>query len=86
MPRSSRSTDAAKAMLRDLMATEALAATLAATAPNAVAEAGGAHALVAAMGHPAGAEFWSIAPVPESLWEKMAGEHQARHRVHVGDD
>lgn len=84
MPRSSRSTDAAKAMLRDLMAAEALATALAATALRAIAEAGGAHALVAAMGHPTGAWFWSISPMPEPLWERMAEEHQAGHRVNVG--
>jgi hypothetical protein len=47
MARSFPSTDIAMTMLRDLMAAEALADSLAATAPAAVAEAGGAQALVA---------------------------------------
>ena len=85
MARSFPSTDAVKAMLRDLVEAEALTGTLAATAPKTVAEAGGAHALVAARGHPTGAWFWSISPVSESLWERMADEHQAAHRANVGD-
>lgn len=86
MARSSPPTDAASVMLRDLIAAESLVEALAATAPNAVSVAGGAHALVASMGRPTGAWFWSISPVPPSLWERMADEHQAPHRVHVGDN
>lgn len=85
MPRSSRSAENVQRMLRDLMAAEALAASLEATAPVAVAEAGGAHALVAAMGHPTGAWFWMIRPMPEALWVAMAEEHQATHRANAGD-
>lgn len=83
MAHSSRSTDAIKTMLRDLVEAEALTGTLAATAPRTIAEAGGAQALVAARGHPTGAWFWSISPVPDMLWERMADEHQAPHRVNV---
>jgi len=73
-------------MLRDLVAAEALTGTLAATAPLAVAEAGGAQALVAERGRPTGAWFWSIAPMPVALWERMADEHQSALRSNVGDD
>lgn len=85
MARSSQSTEAVLQMLRDLMAAEALTGTLAATAPRTVAEAGGAQALVATRGHPTGAWFWSISPIPDALWEKMASEHQASHRSNAGD-
>jgi len=85
MVQSSQSTEAAQRMLRDLMAVEALAASLEATAPITVAEAGGAQALIAKHGHRTGAWFWSIAPVEDSLWEKMVEEHQAPHRTNVGD-
>jgi hypothetical protein len=78
MANSLKSTDAARMMLRDLAAAEALAATLTATAPIAVAAAGGADQLVARLGQPTGAMFWSIQPMSESLWEQMAAEHQAR--------
>lgn len=86
MARSSPSTDIAAVMLRDLMAAEALSSSLAATAPLAVAAAGGAHALVAERGRRTGAWFWSIAPMPAVLWERMAEEHQASHRTNVGGD
>jgi hypothetical protein len=82
----SSSRDSVVAMLRDLDAAEVLAASLEATAPVAVAEAGGAQALIAKHGHRTGAWFWSIAPIPDVLWEKMADEHQARHRVSVGEE
>jgi hypothetical protein len=65
-------------MLRNLAAAEALAETLTATAPITMAASGGAHQLVASLGKPTGALFWSIQPMPESLWEQMAAEHQAR--------
>lgn len=78
--------DSAVAMLRDLVAADALAASLAATAPLAVAEAGGAQALIATHGHRTGALFWSIMPVEDSLWEKMADEHQAAHRASIGEE
>lgn len=86
MARSSRSTETVQQMLRDLMAAETLAESLAATAPRTVAEAGGAHTLVATMGHPTGAWFWSISPMPEPLWERMADEQQTPHRANAGDD
>lgn len=86
MVRSSPSTEVAVAMLRDLVAAEALAASLAATAPAVVAETGGAQALVAERGRRTGAWFWSIAPVPDALWERMAEEQQARHRANLGGD
>ena len=73
-------------MLRDLMAAEALAASLEVTAPIAVAAAGGAHQLVARWGQPSGAWFWSLKPMPEALWVSMAEEHQARHRASAGDN
>ncbi len=82
----SQSRDNAVAMLRDLDAVEALAASLEATAPITVAEEGGAQALIAKHGHRTGAWFWSIAPVEDSLWERMAEEHQAKHRVSVGEE
>lgn len=85
MARSSPSTDVAVAMLRDLVAAETLASSLSATAPSAVAEAGGAQALVASRGRRTGAWFWSIAPLPDGLWERMADEHQASHRSNAGD-
>lgn len=86
MARSSPSIDAASAMLRDLVSAEALVETLAATAPAAVAEAGGAQALVAERGRRTGAWFWTVAPLPDALWEKMADEHQAARRANVGED
>lgn len=49
------------------------------------AEDGGAQALIAKHGHRTGAWFWSITPVEDSLWEKMADEHQTPHRTNVGD-
>jgi hypothetical protein len=72
-------------MLRDLMAAETLASSLAATASVAVAEAGGAQALVAKFGHRSGAWFWTVAPIPDALWERMAEEHQASRRSNTGD-
>ena len=84
--RRSSSRDSALAMLRDLDAVEALAASLEDTAPITVAEAGGAQALIAKHGRRTGAWFWSIAPVEDSLWEKMAAEHQAMHRVSTGQE
>lgn len=86
MARSSPSIDIVMTMLRDLLEAEALAGTLAATAPLAVAAAGGSHALVAERGRRTGAWFWSIAPMPAALWERMTEEHQASHRTNVGDD
>ena len=85
MARSSLSTDAVSAMLRDLKAAETLTASLEATAPVTVAEAGGAQALIAKHGHRTGAWFWSVASLPEALWARMADEHQASHRANVGD-
>ena len=85
MARSSQSTESVQRMLRDLMAAEALAASLEATAPIAVAAAGGAHQLVATLGQPSGGWFWTIRPMPEPLWVSMAEEHQARHRASVGE-
>ncbi len=72
-------------MLRDLMAAEALAASLDATAPIAIAAAGGAHQLVARLGQPSGAWFWSLKQMPEALWVAMAEEHQTRHRTNTGN-
>jgi hypothetical protein len=77
MANSSQSTDTARIMLRNLAAAEALVATLTATAPITMATVGGANQLVAKLGQPTGALFWSIKPMPESLWEQMASEHQA---------
>ena len=85
MAQSSQSTENVQRMLRDLMAVEALAASLTATAPLAIAAAGGAHQLVARYGSPTGAWFWAIKPMPEALWVAMAEEHQARHRANAGD-
>lgn len=86
MARSSQSTDHVLTMLRDLVAAEALVTSLEETAPAAVAALGGAHALVASRGRRTGAWFWSVAPLPNALWEEMAGEHQAPHRANAGDD
>jgi hypothetical protein len=83
--KSSQSTENAHAMLRDLLAVEALVASLIATAPITISAAGGAQQLVARYGQPTGAWFWSIKSMPENLWVKMAGEHQARHRVNSGE-
>lgn len=85
MASSSKSTDVAQEMLRDLHAVEALAASLEATAPCSIKAAGGAHALIAAHGRRTGAWFWSITPLSEALWERMAEEHQARHRACLGE-
>jgi hypothetical protein len=85
MARSSQSTESVQRMLRNLLAAEALTGTLTATAPRTMTEAGGAQALVAARGHPTGAWFWSISPIPDALWERMADEHQASHRSNAGD-
>lgn len=85
MAHSSRSTENAQRMLRDLMAAEALAASLNATAPLAVTAAGSAHRLVARYGQPTGAWFWSIKPMPEALWVAMAEEHQASQRGSSGE-
>lgn len=82
----SSSRDSALAMLRDLEAVEALATSLEATAPITVAEVGGVQLLIAKHGHRSGAWFWSIAPMPDDLWERLAGEHQARHRGGAGGD
>lgn len=84
MAQSSQSTENVQRMLRDLMAAEALAASLTATAPIAIAAAGGAHQLVAKYGQPTGAWFWSIKPMPEALWVEMAEEHHAPHRSNPG--
>ena len=75
----------ALAMLRDLMAADALVAALEETAPRAVAAEGGGAALVALYGAPTGAQFWSLRPFSEALWEAMAAEHQAPHRGNVGE-
>jgi len=72
-------------MLRDLDAVETLVASLENTAPIAVAEAGGAQALIARHGRRTGAWFWSIAPLSVLLWERMADENQAPHRTNPGD-
>jgi len=85
MAQSSQSTENAQRMLRDLMVAEALAASLNATAPLAVEAAGGAHQLVARLGQPSGAWFWTIRPMPEALWVAMAEEHQSTHRANAGD-
>ena len=85
MAHSSRSTENVQRMLRDLMAVEALAESLAATAPLAIAAAGGAHQLVASHGQPTGAWFWSIKPMSETLWVAMAEEHQAPQRGSSGE-
>lgn len=85
MAQSSQSTENAHRMLRDLMAAEALAASLTTTAPIAIAAAGGAHQLVSNYGHPTGAWFWSIKPMPEALWVAMAEEHQAPQRGCSGE-
>lgn len=84
MPKSSPSTDNAQRMLRDLLAAEALVASLEATAPLTIASAGGAHKLVAESGTPTGAWFWFLRPMSESLWASMADEHQAEHRANAG--
>jgi hypothetical protein len=84
MANSSKSTEAARDMLRTLAAAEALAATLTATAPITMAASGGADQLVASLGKPTGALFWSIQPMPEDLWEQMAAEHQSRIGTNAG--
>jgi hypothetical protein len=86
MARSSPSTKAALTMLRDLVAAEALVASLEETAPLAVASIGGAQALVAKQGRRTGGWFWSVAPLPVAFWERMADEHQSPHRANVGGD
>lgn len=85
MAQSSQSTENAQRMLRDLLAVQALSTSLTATAPIAIAAAGGSHQLVARYGHPTGAWFWAIKPMPEALWEAMADEHQAMHRANASE-
>jgi hypothetical protein len=85
MAKSSQSTNNVRAMLRDLVAVETLVASLAATAPIAIAAAGGVHLLVANHGQPTGAWFWSIKSMPENLWVQIAEEHQAKHRTNTGE-
>jgi hypothetical protein len=85
MANSSKSTETARVMLRNLAAAKSLVATLTATAPITMAASGGADQLVARLGQPTGALFWSIQPMPEQLWEQMAAEHQARLRTSPGD-
>ena len=80
MAQSSQSSENALRMLRDLVAVEHLVASLQATAPVTIAAAGGAHHLVASFGQPTGALFWSIKSIPETLWEQMVMEQQAKHR------
>ena len=80
MARSSQSTDVAITMLRDLVAAEALASSLAATAPLTVADAGGARALVAERGHRTGAWFWSVAPLPDAR-SALAASRMLRYQV-----
>lgn len=83
MANSSKSTEAVRIMLRNLAAADALVTTLTATAPITMAAAGGADQLVASLGQPTGALFWSIQRMPESLWEQMAAEHQAKQRTNA---
>jgi hypothetical protein len=85
MAKSFQSTEVAQRMLRDLLAVEALVQSLEQTAPRAVAAAGGAQVLIANFGRPTGAWFWSIMPMPETLWLSMAEESQARHRSNQGE-
>ncbi len=84
MVSSSQSTEVAQRMLRDLWAVDAFAKSLEETAPQAVAAAGGAQFLVSKFGRPTGAWYWSLVPMQESLWIKMAEEHQSPHRVNLG--
>jgi hypothetical protein len=72
-------------MLRDLLAVDDLAFRLVETAPKAVEAEGGAATLVALHGAPTGALFWSLRSMPEDLWCAMAAEHQATHRVNMGE-
>ncbi len=72
-------------MLRDLVAVEALAASLEATAPITIAAEGGGSHLVANYGQPTGAWFWMIRPMPEELWLRMADENQVKHRANPGE-
>lgn len=85
MANSSQSTETAQRMLRDLLAVEILKTTLEETAPLAITAAGGAQALIAKHGRPTGAWFWSLVPMPESLWLAMGEENQQRHRSCVGN-
>jgi hypothetical protein len=84
MANSSKSTEAARTMLRNLAAAESLVATLTATAPITMAASGGAHQLVERLGQPTGALFWTLAPMPELLWEQMGAEHQSRIATNMG--
>jgi len=81
---------AATRLLRDLIAAGELVARLDVTAPETCRRHGGAQAMLAGLG---GAVtcigFWRLdfVATPEGmvLWEEMAGEHQAQHRVNAGD-
>lgn len=81
---------AATRLLRDLMAAEELVARLDVTAPKTCRRHGGAQAMLAGLG---GAitciGFWRLDFAATlkgvMLWEEMASEHQAPHRVNAGD-
>jgi hypothetical protein len=71
--------------LRDLREAERLARSAEATAPGAVALAGGGDELVRLYGSPTGAGFWRLVGLPEELWCAMAAEHAEAARAPSSD-
>lgn len=69
-------------MLRELRAAEHFVATMDETAPKAMAEIGGAQALLSsAPGQSVAGQFWTVDMRGHvATWEAMALEHQAEHR------
>ncbi|MBS0527778.1 MAG: hypothetical protein JSS22_00085 [Proteobacteria bacterium] len=81
---------AAALLLRDLVAVEDLIARLNMTAPETCRRHSGAQAMLAGLrGATTCIGFWRLdfgaTPEAISLWEAMAGEHQARHRGNAGE-
>jgi hypothetical protein len=77
-------------MLRDLRAVEGLVARIAITAPETCERNGGAQAIFEAFGgRPTCIGYWRLDFAGKSdsttLWEEMAGEHQARPRANTGE-
>lgn len=87
---SSSKDNAAKRLLRDLIAAEDLVARLDATAPETCERHGGAQAMLTAFGGVVTCiGYWRLnfdaAPEAILLWEAMAAEQQETHRANIGD-
>ncbi|WP_292617556.1 hypothetical protein [Nitrobacter sp. 62-23] len=87
--RSSSKANAAKRLLRDLIAAEDLIARLDATAPETCRRHRGAQKMLTGFGGVVTCiGYWRLelgaAPEGIALWEEMAAEHQAVHRGNAG--